>query len=432
MDGDEMTRVIWAAIKDKLILPYLDIQLEYYDLGVTHRDATEDSVTVQAAEAIRRLGVGVKCATITPDAQRIGEYNLKKAWPSPNGTIRGILDGTVFRKPITVKTVAPAVRSWVKPIVIGRHAYGDIYKAADFVVPGPGLVELVYTPEAASSQPGSGTPSTAAEPSASSSGPGAAATRMVVHKFTGPGVVMGMHNTDDSIRSFARACIRYAVSEKTELWFGAKDTISKRYHARFKDIFAEEAGASAAALEAAGISYRYMLIDDAVAQIMKHPGGILWACMNYDGDVMSDMVAAGFGSLGMMTSVLVSPEGHYEYEAAHGTVRRHYYEHLKGKATSTNPVASIFAWTGAIGKRGELDGTPEVSAFARTLERAVIETIEAGTVTKDLFLLAEPRPAGFATTTEFLDAVASRLDAAVSRTSATIASAGVPPAGLGS
>ncbi len=389
MDGDEMTRVIWAAIKEKLILPNLNIALEYYDLGVKHRDETDDAVTVRAAEAIKRLGVGVKCATITPDAQRVDEYGLKKAWPSPNGTIRGILDGTVFRKPIIVKNVAPAVRSWVKPIAIGRHAYGDIYKAADFIVPGAGKAELVFSPAT-----------------------GGEAVRIPVHAFTGPGVIMGMHNTDESIRSFARSCIRYALSEKTELWFGAKDTISKRYHARFKDIFAEEAKAADGAMRTAGISYRYMLIDDAVAQLMKHPGGILWACMNYDGDVMSDMVAAGFGSLGMMTSVLVSPEGYFEYEAAHGTVRRHYYEHLKGNATSTNPVASIFAWTGAIAKRGELDGTPEVAAFARALEKAVIDTIEGGTVTKDLYILAEPKPAGFATTTGFLDAVASRLSAA--------------------
>lgn len=386
MDGDEMTRVIWAAIKEKLLFPWLDLALEYYDLGVRRRDETDDDVTVQAAQAIRRLGVGVKCATITPDAQRVDEYHLKKAWPSPNGTIRSILDGTVFRKPIIVKNVSPAVRSWVKPIAIGRHAYGDIYKAVDFVIPGAGKAELVYSPAS-----------------------GGEPVRIPVHSFSGPGVIMGMHNTDESIRSFARACIRYALSEGTELWFGAKDTISKRYHARFKDIFAEEAEAAAGAMQAAGISYRYMLIDDAVAQLMKHPGGILWACMNYDGDVMSDMVAAGFGSLGMMSSVLVSPEGYFEYEAAHGTVRRHYYEHLKGRATSTNPVASIFAWTGAIAKRGELDGTPEVGDFARALEKAVIDTIEGGTVTKDLFLLAEPKPAGFATTTEFLDAVASRL-----------------------
>ncbi|MDP3179569.1 MAG: NADP-dependent isocitrate dehydrogenase [Spirochaetaceae bacterium] len=388
LDGDEMTRVIWAAIKEKLVLPFLRVKLEYYDLGVKHRDDTDDEVTVEAALAIRKLGVGVKCATITPDAERISEYSLKKAWPSPNGTIRGILDGTVFRKPIVARNIKPAVRSWVKPIAIGRHAYGDIYKAVDYVVPGPGLAELVFAPD------GGGSP-----------------VRMTVHRFEGGGVIMGMHNTDASIRSFARACLAYALSERTDIWFGAKDTISKRYHARFKDIFAEEVAARAADLAAAGVNYRYMLIDDAVAQVMKHPGGILWACCNYDGDVMSDMVASGFGSLGMMTSVLVSPDGVFEYEAAHGTVRRHYYEHMKGNPTSTNPVASIYAWTGAIRKRGELDGTPEVAAFADRLDRAVIETIEDGIVTKDLVALVEPRPAKHETTSGFIDIVASRLSA---------------------
>jgi len=331
MDGDEMTRIIWAKIKETLILPYLDIDLRYFDLGVVHRDATDDKVTVEAAEAIKEFGVGVKCATITPDQDRVQEYKLKKAWASPNGTIRSILDGTVFRKPIMVKNITPAVSSWKLPIVIGRHAYGDIYKAVDFVVPGAGKTELVYTP--AEGEP----------------------VRVPIHNFQGGGVVMGMYNTDASIRSFAKACITFALSEKIDLWFGAKDTISKRYHARFKDLFAAEIEARQADLDKAGVNYRYLLIDDAVAQVMKHPGGILWACMNYDGDVMSDMVASGFGSLGMMTSVLVSPDGNFEYEAAHGTVRRHYYEHLKGNPTSTNPVASIFAWTGALRKRGELD-----------------------------------------------------------------------------
>lgn len=386
MDGDEMTRILWAMIKERLILPYLDIDLEYYDLGVEHRDRTDDRVTSEAAHAIRRHGVGVKCATITPDAERVTEYHLKKAWPSPNATIRGILDGTVFRKPIIVSNVKPAVRSWKKPISIGRHAYGDIYKAVDFLVPGAGRAEITFTPS-----------------------DGGAEIRHTLHEFKGPGILMGMHNTDASITSFARACVQYAISEKTDIWFGAKDTIIKKYHGRFKDIFAAEIAARAADLEAAGISYRYMLIDDAVAQIMKHEGGILWACTNYDGDVMSDMVASGFGSLGMMTSVLVSPEGKFEFEAAHGTVRRHYYEHLKGKATSTNPVASIFAWTGAIAKRGELDGTPEVSAFARRLENAVIACIESGLMTKDLAILAEPKPASWLNSTEFMDAVAARL-----------------------
>jgi isocitrate dehydrogenase len=386
LDGDEMTRVIWAMIKEKLILPYLDAKLEYYDLGVKERDRTDDEVTVEAAKAIARHGVGVKCATITPDADRVVEYGLKKAWPSPNGTLRSILDGTVFRKPILVKNIKPAVRSWVKPIVIGRHAYGDIYKAVDFVVPGPGTVELVYTPDS-----------------------GAEPTRLSVHRFEGGGVAMGMHNVDASIASFAKASFAYALSEKIDIWFAAKDTISKRYHARFKDIFAEEASRREAEMKAAGISYRYLLIDDAVAQVMKHPGGIIWACMNYDGDVFSDMIASGFGSLGMMTSVLVSPNGAFEYEAAHGTVRRHYYEHLKGNPTSTNSVASIFAWTGAIKKRGEIDNTPDVAAFADRLESAVIETIESGIVTKDLVGLVEPRPSGYEDTEGFINAVARRL-----------------------
>ncbi len=386
LDGDEMTRIIWAMIKEKLVLPHLDVTLEYYDLGVKERDKTDDEVTVRAAKAIARLGVGVKCATITPDADRIGEYGLKKAWPSPNGTLRSILDGTVFRAPIMVGNIKPAVRSWTKPIVIGRHAYGDIYKATDFVVPGPGTVELVYTPAG-----------------------GGAETRLPVHSFEGPGVVMGMHNVDASIESFAKASLAYAISEKIDIWFAAKDTISKRYHARFKDIFAQEVARREDELKAAGISYRYLLIDDAVAQIMKHQGGIIWACTNYDGDVFSDMIASGFGSLGMMTSVLVSPNGAFEYEAAHGTVRRHYYEHLKGNPTSTNSVASIFAWTGAIRKRGELDGTPDVAAFADKLEAAVLATIESGIVTKDLVGLVEPRPAGYESTEGFIDAVARRL-----------------------
>jgi isocitrate dehydrogenase len=396
LDGDEMTRVIWALIKEKLILPHLDVKLEYYDLGVKERDRTDDAVTAAAAKAIERLGVGVKCATITPDADRVVEYGLKKAWPSPNGTLRGILDGTVFRKPILVKNIRPAVRSWVKPIAIGRHAYGDLYKAVDFAVPGAGLAELVFTPEG-------GGPDGAAYPP----------TRLAVHKFKGPGVVMGMHNTDASIASFARACFAYAISEKTEIWFAAKDTISKTYHARFKDIFAAEAAARAGALRDAGVSYRYLLIDDAVAQVMKHPGGILWACTNYDGDVFSDMIASGFGSLGMMTSVLVSPSGAFEYEAAHGTVRRHYYEHLKGNPTSTNSVASIFAWSGAIRKRGELDLTPDAVRFADELERAVLGIIEEGTVTKDLVALVEPRPAGYESTESFIEKAARRLDAAL-------------------
>ena len=396
LDGDEMTRVIWALIKDKLILPHLDVKLEYYDLGVKERDRTDDAVTVASAKAIARHGVGVKCATITPDADRVGEYGLKKAWPSPNGTLRGILDGTVFRKPILVKNIKPAVRSWVKPIAIGRHAYGDLYKAVDFAVPGPGLAELVFTPE------GRGPDGAALAP-----------TRIAIHNFAGKGVIMGMHNIDASIASFAKAAFAYALSERVDIWFAAKDTISKTYHARFKDIFAAEAAARAEELKAAGIAYRYLLIDDAVAQVMKHPGGILWACTNYDGDVFSDMIASGFGSLGMMTSVLVSPGGAFEYEAAHGTVRRHYYEHLKGNPTSTNSVASIFAWSGAIRKRGELDGTPEVVRFADELERAVLGLIEDGVVTKDLVALVEPRPSGYESTERFIEKVADRLNAAL-------------------
>ncbi len=392
LDGDEMTRVIWAFIKDKLILPHLDLKLDYYDLGIKERDRTDDAVTVAAAKAIARVGVGVKCATITPDADRVGEYGLKKAWPSPNGTLRGILDGTVFRKPILVRNIKPAVRSWEKPIVIGRHAYGDLYKAMDFAVPGAGLAELVFTPA------GTGSP-----------------TRLAIHEFSGPGVIMGMHNTDASILSFAKACFAYALSERIDIWFAAKDTISKTYHARFKDIFAAEAARREGALRAAGISYRYLLIDDAVAQVMKHPGGILWACTNYDGDVFSDMIASGFGSLGMMTSVLVSPDGAFEYEAAHGTVRRHYYEHLKGNPTSTNSVASIFAWSGALRKRGELDETPEVVRFADELERAVLGIIEAGIVTKDLVALIDPRPSSYAGTELFIDKAAAALERALAR-----------------
>ncbi|MFA6434533.1 MAG: NADP-dependent isocitrate dehydrogenase [Elusimicrobiales bacterium] len=386
MDGDEMTRIIWAMIKDKLILPHLDIDLKYYDLGVEKRDRTDDQITVDSANAIKKYGVGVKCATITPDADRVTEYKLKKAWASPNGTIRSIMDGTVFRKPITVSNITPAVRSWKKPIVIGRHAYGDLYKSMELVVDRPGRAELVFTPD-----------------------DGGAVLNATIKEFKGPGVIMGMHNTDKSIHSFAQSCINYAISEKINLWFACKDTISKKYHARFKDIFNEEVLAHKDALDRAGVTYRFLLIDDAVAQIMKHEGGILWAMRNYDGDVFSDMIAAGFGSLGMMTSVLVSPDGHFEYEAAHGTVRRHYYEHLKGNKTSTNSVASIFAWSGALKKRGELDGTPEVVRFGERLEAAVLGCIEDGVVTKDLVSLITPAPAGYETTEGFIDKVAGRL-----------------------
>jgi len=389
IDGDEMARVIWEMIKEKLVLPYLDVELKHYDLGIEKRDETEDRITTLSAHAIKEFGVGVKCATITPDAERVKEYKLKKAWPSPNGQIRSILDGTVFRKSILVKNILPAVRSWKRPIIIGRHAYGDIYRGVEMVVDKPGRVEIVYTPE---------------------EGP---ESRLLLHDFNGPGVVMGIHNLEKSIRSFARSCINYALSEKVDLWFSMKDTISKKYHAYFKDIFAAEIKARHVEFENAGIRYRYMLIDDAAAQAMKQEGGFLWALSNYDGDVFSDVIAAGFGSLGMMTSVLVSPDGKYEFEAAHGTVRRHYYEHLKGNPTSTNSVASIFAWTGGIRKRGELDETPKVTRFGETVEKAVIGCIEAGIVTKDLVPLMEPKPAGHQSTEDFIDAVADRLRAMI-------------------
>ena len=385
MDGDEQTRIIWSMIKEKLIRPFLDIDLKYFDLGLAVRDETDDRITVDAARAIKEYGVGVKCATITPDAERVSEYRLKRAWPSPNGTIRSILDGTVFRKPIMVKNISPAVRSWKKPIIIGRHAYGDFYKGVEMKIDGPGRVELVYTPALGEEQ------------------------RLLVHEFKAPGVIMAMHNLEGSIRSFAQSCINYALSEQVDLWFSMKDTISKKYHAFFKDVFSDEVAQRRAALDEAGIGYRYLLIDDAAAQMMKQEGNILWALSNYDGDVFSDVIAAGFGSLGMMTSVLVSPDGNYEFEAAHGTVRRHYYEHLKGRETSTNSVASIFAWSGAIKKRGEIDSTPEVTAFGRLIEEAVIGCIEDGIVTKDLVPLMEPRPSAYRTTEGFIDSVAGRL-----------------------
>jgi len=386
MDGDEMTRVIWAMVKSELIEPFAELKLERYDLHVKERDRTDDAVTVQAAEAIRRRGVGVKCATITPDTARVDEYKLKKAWPSPNGTIRAMLDGTVFRKPLLVRNVPPTIRSWVKPIVIGRHAYGDIYKSAEMRIPGPGRVDLVYTPA------GGGAPQS-----------------LVVHDFKGPGIVRGVHNLESSIRSFARTCIHYALEERLDLWFSAKDTIAKIYHGTFREIFRQETEARRADFQKAGIQYIYMLIDDAVAHVVRHPGGFLWACMNYDGDVMSDMVASGFGSLGLMSSVLVSPDGCYEFEAAHGTVTRHFRKHERGEPTSTNSTATIFAWTGAIAKRGELDGTLELTQFARSLEAAVMETIEYGTMTKDLTSIADPAPPAYVTTQGFIEAVAARL-----------------------
>ena len=388
MDGDEMTRIIWQIIKDELICPYVDLKTEYYDLGLENRDATDDQVTVDSAEATKRLGVAVKCATITPNAQRVEEYHLKQMWKSPNGTIRAILDGTVFRAPIVVKGIEPVVRCWKKPITIARHAYGDVYKNAEMRIPGPGKVELVYT---------------AAD---------GTETRELVHDFTGAGVVQGQHNLDDSIESFARSCFEFALSSKQDLWFATKDTISKKYDHRFKDVFADLYEAEyRAKFEAAGIEYFYTLIDDAVARIMKAEGGFIWACKNYDGDVMSDMLSSAFGSLAMMTSVLVSPHGYYEYEAAHGTVQRHYYKHLKGKPTSTNSVATIFAWTGALRKRGELDGTPELVDFANRLEAATLHTIEAGRMTGDLARITTlPNPTTLGTR-EFILAIRETLEA---------------------
>ena len=388
MDGDEMTRIIWQIIKDELICPYVDLKTEYYDLGLENRDATDDQVTVDSAEATKRLGVAVKCATITPNAQRVEEYHLKQMWKSPNGTIRAILDGTVFRAPIVVKGIEPVVRCWKKPITIARHAYGDVYKNAEMRIPGPGKVELVYT---------------AAD---------GTETRELVHDFTGAGVVQGQHNLDDSIESFARSCFEFALSSKQDLWFATKDTISKKYDHRFKDVFADLYEAEyRAKFEAAGIEYFYTLIDDAVARIMKAEGGFIWACKNYDGDVMSDMLSSAFGSLAMMTSVLVSPHGYYEYEAAHGTVQRHYYKHLKGEPTSTNSVATIFAWTGALRKRGELDGTPELVDFANRLEAATLHTIEAGKMTGDLACITTlPNPTTLGTR-EFILAIRETLEA---------------------
>ena len=388
MDGDDMTRVIWQWIKEILIEPYVELKTEYYDLGLVNRENTKDAVTIAAAEANKRLGVAVKCATITPNAQRVEEYNLSKMWKSPNGTIRAILDGTVFRAPVLVKGVTPFIPSWKKPIVIARHAYGDIYKAVDVKV-GKGKAEVVVTDEN-----------------------GKETDRITIHNFDGDGVVMGMHNTDRSIASFARSCFNYALDVKMPLWFAAKDTISKVYDHRFKDIFAEIFDAEYKQKFAdAGIEYMYTLIDDAVARIVRSDGGVIWACKNYDGDVMSDMVATAYGSLAMMTSVLVSPEGKYEYEAAHGTVTRHYYRWRDGGETSTNPVATIFAWTGALAKRGELDGTPELVDFAQKLENATVKTIEEGEMTGDLVSLfsADGITPQKLETRAFLNAIASRM-----------------------
>ena len=386
MDGDEMTRILWQKIKDKLILPYVDLKTEYYDLGLKHRDETDDRVTVESAEATLKYGVAVKCATITPNAQRVEEYGLKQMWKSPNGTIRAILDGTVFRAPVVVKGISPCVRNWEKPITIARHAYGDVYKNTEYRVPGPGKAELCFT------------------------GEDGAETRQTVMQFEGPGILQGQHNTDRSIASFARSCFNYALSVKQDLWFSTKDTISKIYDHRFKDIFAELYETEfKPTFEAAGIEYFYTLIDDAVARVIRSRGGFIWALKNYDGDVMSDMIATAFGSLAMMTSVLVSPGGQFEYEAAHGTVTRHYYRYLKGEETSTNPVATIFAWTGALRKRGELDGLADLQAFADRLEKATLATIEGGRMTKDLVSLYEGEATGL-NSDAFLDAIAQTLE----------------------
>jgi len=388
MDGDEMTRILWQLIKEHLIMPYVDLKTEYYDLGLVHRNETDDQVTKDAAHATEKYGVAVKCATITPNAARVKEYDLKEMWKSPNGTIRAILDGTVFRAPIRVKGISPCVKNWEQPITIARHAYGDVYKASEMKIPGPGKVELVYTADDGSVE------------------------RVTVHDFDGPGIVQGMHNLCASIESFARSCFTYALDTKQSLWFSSKDTISKKYDHTFKDIFQDIYDAEfKEKFEAAGIEYFYTLIDDAVARVMKSKGGFIWACKNYDGDVMSDMLSSAFGSLAMMTSVLVSPKGYYEYEAAHGTVQRHYYKHLKGEETSTNPVATIFAWTGAFRKRGELDGNSELMSFADKLEKATIDTIESGVMTKDLALITELEDVQVKNTVDFIDAIHDTLDA---------------------
>jgi isocitrate dehydrogenase len=388
IDGDEMTRVMWAMVKEKLLNPFLEINLEYYDLGLKKRDETDDKITVDAANAIKKHGVGVKCATITPNKDRVKEYNLKKEWPSPNGTIRAVLDGTVFRGPILVKNIPPCVRNWTKPILIGRHAYGDVYKNQEIRVPGAGKAEIVFTP-----------------------GDGGQPIKHTIHEFKGPGIIQGIHNTDKSISSFAKACFTFALDQKVPLWFATKDTISKTYDARFRQIFQEEFEKNwKKKYEEAGIEYFFTLIDDAVARIMKSQGGMLWACKNYDGDVFSDMLGSVYGSLAMMTSVLVSPEGFFEYEAAHGTVQKHYYKYLKGEKTSSNPMALIFAWTGALKKRGELDNTPEIVRFAHALEQASVETIESGIMTGDLLKVATPDPKNKQVYTEqFIDAIADRL-----------------------
>ncbi len=388
MDGDEMTRILWKMIKDELLLPYIDLKTEYYDLGLEYRNETNDKVTFDSAEATKKYGVAVKCATITPNAARMTEYDLKEMWKSPNGTIRAALDGTVFRTPIQVKGIEPCVKNWEKPITLARHAYGDVYKNTEIKVPGAGKAELVFTAE-------DGTE-----------------IRELIHQFDGSGIIQGIHNTDKSITSFARACFSYALDTKQDLWFATKDTISKKYDHNFKDIFADVYEKEyKEKFEAAGLEYFYTLIDDAVARVMKTKGGFIWACKNYDGDVMSDMVSSACGSLAMMTSVLVSPDGVYEYEAAHGTVQRHYYKHLKGEETSTNSVATIFAWTGALRKRGELDEIPELMAFADKLEKATLQTIESGKMTKDLALITELEDVTVLNSEQFIQEIRTTMEA---------------------
>lgn len=390
INGDEMTRIIWDMIKNKLLIPYIDLKIDYYDLGLENRDNSSDQVTVDAANAIKKYGVGVKCATITPNAQRVEEYKLKSMWKSPNGTIRAILDGTVFREPIFVKGIEPYVKTWEKPIVIARHAYGDVYSAGEYQVKTKGKAELVFTSESGE------------------------VDKVLIHNFDGPGIIQGMHNTEKSITSFAKTCFNYALDKKIDLWFATKDTISKIYDHRFKDIFQEVFDMEyKEKFDLAGIEYFYTLIDDAVARIIRDKGGMLWALKNYDGDVMSDMLGAAFGSMPMMTSVLVSPDGNFEYEAAHGTVTRHYYRHLKGEKTSTNSIASIFAWTGGLKKRGQLDEIPELVSFATSLEKACIDTIEEGNMTKDLALLSKSDIIHILNTEEFLDHVKMVLDRAL-------------------
>ena len=390
MDGDEMTRIIWQQIKDELLLPFIDLQTEYYDLGLPARDQSDDQITIQAAEAIKKYHVGVKCATITPNAQRVEEYHLKEMWKSPNGTIRAILDGTVFRTPIVIDAIKPAVRNWQQPITIARHAYGDVYKGTEYRVPGPGKAELLFTGEDGTT------------------------FRQTVYDYEGPGVLQATFNKDASIRSFAHACFQYALNLKQDLWFSTKDTISKQYDQTFKLIFQEIYEADYKdAFEAAGLNYFYTLIDDAVARVIRSQGGFIWACKNYDGDVMSDMVSTAFGSLAMMTSVLVSPEGNYEYEAAHGTVTRHYYRHLQGEETSTNPMATIFAWSGALRKRGELDDNAALQDFADQLEAACFQTLDEGIMTKDLVGLCQDMTPTAVTTTQFISAIRERLEQAL-------------------